>query len=930
MGDKRQNGEYAGFISYRHVSPDQEIAEALHHMLEHNKVRLSRKYRKAIRPVFMDRKELPLLADLDEGITGALERSDCLFVICSPNLPKSKYCLREIEYFKKLHNGSTNRIFTLLVDGTPEESFPEILRTKTRLVTNPDGTVCAEQVEAEPLFADVRGKDLEESLRKLRRTEYLRLAAGYYGCSYDALYKRRTRWIATVIARVLAVAMVLSAGFGWYAYNRNEQYSTAKANTYASYAEKQTRERNELLALALCDYAQPATSERMDLALRNPAVQMDYRRRSDPISEVFGIPYDDIGSTIFYLNEAQNQVLIFNGSIYKIIDVETGAVTLETPAERLFVDRRKLDYYLLLESHPDENKILRDYVVLYDLNTNEKIREFSFREASRDRVNYRLTTAAETDQLLVVRDGAEYVAYLTRDGYQLSEAEFVERAQQILKEAEEQQPVPEKLPLQVQKRRTLLSEKSVIVDEAGNVVLELGEKVGLVTFSSDWTHLACEAEGEIRIYDVMTGQIINRWTIERNGLGAMHMLRDSTYLLHSYWQGNMATTVATDWLTGIDLAVLPGKPMISDMEQAFFTVQAGTMRRYEYTAMDLSTTAKVAAQTETRALAWNNDTVYLYDTVEKRLLLELESRQAENTRWDPELTCILIPAKEGVSCFDRNGQLQWTDARAVGEIAVSEDGKLCAWEDAEANVHIVDSKTGLEKRVVTAGEQLQSGMLMGLAVSPGGLCTVGTDSVLWQPEQGEAVSLGNYSDAAVYTDGLLIVSDQNARVLDFQIFDTVSGNTVYEPEENTGSWAYNSGSGYLVRQAQTSGNYNTNRVEVLLYKKGQMQKVGEILLDKNDSADLTLDSTGKWLSINTGERTMVYRLEDMHLYLDAICKVRYEARAFWANVIHGEYQYCAKLCSREELLSYAQDVLTSSLGKRSLTEHEMSLYSFSD
>lgn len=930
MGTKHADYEYAGFISYRHVSPDQEIAEALHDMLEHNRVRPNRNYPRTIRKVFMDRKELPLLADLDEGIMRALEKSDCLFVICSPNLPMSKYCMREIEYFKKLHNGSTDRIFTLLVDGTPEASFPEILRTKTKFITGPDGTVHAEQVDAEPLFADVRGASLKESLKKLRRTEYLRLAAGYYGCSYDALYRRRTRWIASVVARALAVVMVVSAGFGWYAYNRNEQYRTAKANTYASYAEKQTLEQNELLALALCDYAQPATSERMDLALRNSAVQMDYRRRSSPVSEVFRVPYDDIGSTIFYLNEAQNQVLIFNGKIYKIIDTKTGAVTLETPAERLFVYQRKLDRYLMLESHPDENKIVQDYVVLYDLNTNEKIREFPFREASRDSVNYTLIRASETDQLLMVTDGNKPVAYLTKDGYQLTEEEFIVQAQQFLEAAEEEQILPKKMPLQVVKKRTLLGEKSVVVDETDNVILELGENIGLAAFSADWTCLACEAEGEIRIYDITTGHIINQWTIGRDGLGAMHILRDSTYLLHTYWQGNTATTVATDWITGKELAVLPGKPLISDKEQAFFTVEAGFMRRYEYTAMDLRATANVAAQTATRTLAWGNNVIYLRDTADNLLLLETESPQVENIRWDANLSCILIPVSEGASCFDGNGQLLWTEPRAVGRMAVSEDGKLCAWEDAQAYIHIVDSKTGAEKRMISAGSNLETDKSRSLAVSSAGLCTAGTDGLLWRPEQGDAVLLGDYSDAAVYADGLIVLSDENARILDFQIFDSASGNVIYQPEDNTGSWAYHSGSGYLVRQAQTSGNYATNRVEILQRKNGQIQKIGEILLAESRSADLKLDSTGKWLSIHIGNRTMVYRLEDMHLYLDAICTVHYEGAAFWADTIHAENQYSAKLCSTEELLAYTQDTLTGPLGKRSLTEYEKDLYSFSD
>ena len=922
--------KYAGFISYRHVSPDQEIAEALHDMLEHNRVRPNRTYPNAIRPVFMDRKELPLMADLDEGIIEALEQSDCLFVICSPNLPKSKYCMREIAYFKQLHNGSTDRIFTLLVGGTPETSFPEILRTKTKFVTDCDGTIRREQVEAEPLFADIRGTNLKESLRKLRRTEYLRLAAGYYQCSYDALYKRRTRWIASVIAEAMAAAMVLGACFGWYAYRRNEQYNTAKANTYASYAEKQTQEQNEILALTLCDYAQPAASDRMDMALRNAVVQIDYRRCVKPISKIFQVSYADTGSTVFYLNDAQNQILIIDRDNCKIIDVETGTVTLETAVEKLFVDHRNLDHYLLLESHPDDNKIMQDYVVLYDLNTNEKISEFPFREADRYTTSYKLVTAAETDQLLMVTDGYNPVAFLTRDGQQLTEEEFIEMARQFMEQAGHENIVPERMPLQVVKKRTLLGEESVIMDETGNVVLELGKNIGFGVFSADWDYFACEKEGELLVYNLGTGRIVNRLEIEKEGLGGIYMLHDSTYLLHSYWNGNAVTTVATDWVTGKDLAVFPGKPLLSTGAYAFFTVESGAMTRYEYAPMDLRVTADVVAQTAARTLALNNNTVYLYNAIGNEQLLETVSRKAEDIRWAADLSHLLIPAEDGVSCFDGNGQLLWTESRAAGEIAISEDGILSAWMDDAYNVHIVDSKTGMEQRIVTIGKGPSTGEDPDIALSGEGLCIRNADGVWWQPETGDSVSLGDYSAAAVYTDGLVILSDEDARVLDFQIFDSVSGNVIYQPEDNTGSWIYHSGSGYLIRQVQTSGNHTTNRLEVRQKHHGQMQQIGEILLAENRIVDLMLDCTGKWLTIHMDDRTMVYRLQDMHLYLDAICTVNYEDGTFWGDEIQGGKQYSITLDNREDMLAYAQDLLTGSLGKRSLTEYEKKQYSFSD
>lgn len=948
MKQNHKDRGYAGFISYRHVSPDQEIAEALHKMLEHNHVRPNKKVPRAIRPVFMDKKELPLLADLDEGITRALDQSECLFVICSPNLPKSKYCLREIEYFKQIHGGDTNRIFTLLVAGTPEESFPEILRTKTKYVTDPDGTVHAQQVEAEPLYADVRGKDLKDSLKKLRRTEYLRLAAGFYGCSYDSLYKRRTRWIAGVIAQVLAVTLALGAAFGGYVYARNRQYDAARANTYASYAEKQTADQNEMLALALWDYVQPATSPRLEVALRNAAMQLDYRRRSEPVAAVFQVPYDhesytlyhesstenqtpmEVLSTIYYLNESANQVLIFENDVCTIVDAKTGAVTLKTAVDKIFVDHRELNYYLLLETHLDEKKVMQDYVVMYDLNTNEKIREFSFRKASRADTNYKLIAAAETNEFLMVTDKGEPVAYMTKYGEQLTKEEFTLACMQYLTEGTDQEPESEVAPCRVIKKRTLLGEQSVVADDRGNMLLELGKNITLATFSSDWSYVACEADGEIRVYDIGTGQMINRWQTEQVGLGSLHMLPDSTYLLHTYWSGNSALTLATDWMTGRELIQIHGNPMISTQEHAFFTVQNGLMTRYEYTPMDLGVTGKVVAHTAQRTLAVSDGRVYLLSGEDGQPVLDVEIPSDSRIRWDGQLSCIMIPAEDGIRCYDGNGQLQWSQPLAGDMFAIGEDGSLCAWQDADGNIHIVDGSTGMEQWQISGQALSSAGTLSDLAVSSDGLCAAGTECVLWIPRQGSITFMEAYSDLTLYGDGKLILWDRDARILDFAIYDTVSNEVMYQPEDNTGAWAYHAGSGYLVRQAETSSNHTTNRIEVLRCKGKTVENVGQILLDENQAASLILDSTGQWLSIQQGDRTKVYRLEDMYLHLDAICTVYYEADAFWARELQGECQYSANLYHKEEMMAYANTTLTSSLGKRQLTEYEEELYSFTD
>ena len=97
-----EQSKYCAFISYRHLSPDQEIAKALHTAIEtyHIPANIQKKTgKKRMGRVFRDQEELPLSADLGADIETALDNSDWLIVVCSPRYLESKWCLRELEYF---------------------------------------------------------------------------------------------------------------------------------------------------------------------------------------------------------------------------------------------------------------------------------------------------------------------------------------------------------------------------------------------------------------------------------------------------------------------------------------------------------------------------------------------------------------------------------------------------------------------------------------------------------------------------------------------------------------------------------------------------------------------------------------------------------------------------------------------------------------
>ena len=143
-----ERNRYCAFISYRHQSPDQEIAKALHTAIETYGIPAAVKKqtgRKRMGRVFRDQEELPLSSNLGADIERALDESEWMIAICSPRYLKSRWCIRELDYF--IERKGRERVLTMLVEGEPVDSFPDAVRFEQ----NKDGRT----VEAEPLAADV-------------------------------------------------------------------------------------------------------------------------------------------------------------------------------------------------------------------------------------------------------------------------------------------------------------------------------------------------------------------------------------------------------------------------------------------------------------------------------------------------------------------------------------------------------------------------------------------------------------------------------------------------------------------------------------------------------------------------------------------------------------------------------------------------------
>jgi tetratricopeptide (TPR) repeat protein len=190
---EKENEQWSGssfkaFISYSHA--DAHVVRKLHSQLESyrlpkglGEISSQNAGPRDLGRIFRDREYLSVAQDLSSTVKSALERSEVLVVICSPEAKASQWVEREIEYFRNLH--PDRPILAALVEGEPEEAFPPAL-LKGGL---------------EPLAADLRKAGDGWKLG------FLKLVAGIVGVPLDALIQRDSQRQTT---RVMAVTGVLA------------------------------------------------------------------------------------------------------------------------------------------------------------------------------------------------------------------------------------------------------------------------------------------------------------------------------------------------------------------------------------------------------------------------------------------------------------------------------------------------------------------------------------------------------------------------------------------------------------------------------------------------------------------------------------------------------------------------------------------------
>ena len=216
--------KYWAFISYSHR--DKKWGDWLHRSLGTYRVPkrlVGQATRDGIRPsrlfpVFRDREELPVSADLSGRVNEALAESRYLVVVCSPNAAQSLWVNQEIKFFKKL--GREDRVLSLIVAGEPhasdssKECFPEALIHRV----DADGMLLPDCSES--IAGDVReGKDGKLNAK-------LKLLAGLLDVKFDALKQReserRRRLLAGITSSALVLAAAMSGIAGYAVFQERE------------------------------------------------------------------------------------------------------------------------------------------------------------------------------------------------------------------------------------------------------------------------------------------------------------------------------------------------------------------------------------------------------------------------------------------------------------------------------------------------------------------------------------------------------------------------------------------------------------------------------------------------------------------------------------------------------------------------------------
>ena len=208
--------KYRAFLSYSHR--DAAWAKWLHRALEGYRIDRDLVGRetaqgpvpKTLRPIFRDREDFSAGHSLNEQTIAALQSSQFLVVVCSPNAAQSQYVNEEIRGFKA--RGGEARVVPIIFDGEPGDARTECFPAALRFKVDSDGSLC--DVREEPIAADARPHGDGKEIAKQK------VVAALLGIGLDEIMRRaerarKRRNGIRIGAASAAMAVVAAAIAGW-------------------------------------------------------------------------------------------------------------------------------------------------------------------------------------------------------------------------------------------------------------------------------------------------------------------------------------------------------------------------------------------------------------------------------------------------------------------------------------------------------------------------------------------------------------------------------------------------------------------------------------------------------------------------------------------------------------------------------------------
>jgi hypothetical protein len=261
--------KYRAFVSYSRK--DVQITKRLHRALERYRVPKGvpgADAKGGLGRFFRDDDELRASESLGATLDGAIDESDNLIVVASPDAAASTWVNKEINRFRRRERA---RILAVIVRGRPNsddpeiECFPPALRQTHGAET--DGEI---DLEAQPLAANLTQERFSRAI--------IRLAAGLLNVDFDVLWRRERRRIArrraltgTVGVLIFVVAILaasLAVTSNDIAALRDRSLETS-AEQWRYFREREAFAPAFRAALASTELDRPAAGQRFALGSRS-------------------------------------------------------------------------------------------------------------------------------------------------------------------------------------------------------------------------------------------------------------------------------------------------------------------------------------------------------------------------------------------------------------------------------------------------------------------------------------------------------------------------------------------------------------------------------------------------------------------------------------------------------------------------------------